>query len=82
MSIKMKTSSGTTASLAEVGEYVYRITDLNASSSRYGNCEKCGMPVSSVYYIVEGRIYEPGEITHANCRSLFGHKECCESLMR
>lgn len=38
-------------------EYRYRITSLDASSSKYGPCEVCGKHATEVFYQVEEMAY-------------------------
>lgn len=62
--------------LPSVGSYVYRIKNTGFASDRYGNCERCGKHCSEVFYQVEGRVFEPGQVTHLECNNLFGHETC------
>jgi hypothetical protein len=63
-------------------EYHYKITQMHASSDRYGPCEVCREFVSDVYYLSESCKRSNNHFTQLNCKSLFGHKECLDGAMR
>lgn len=72
-------------------EYRYNLRSTGHSSDRYGNCEVCNTRCSDVFIQVEEVQYEipeekgnPPKIswTRADCKTLFGHKECLESKQR
>lgn len=69
-------ADGAFGALPEIGRYVYRIRALRDSSAKFGPCEICGGHVTQIHYQVEGRVYEAGEVTHHECKNLFGHERC------
>jgi len=59
--------------------YLYRLTNTNESSQKYGECEVCGKHVSEVFSQQEERSYQfegRERWTQHKCHCLFGHKEC------
>ncbi|WP_125154492.1 hypothetical protein [Clostridium rectalis] len=69
--------------------YKYRISSLQASSSKYGKCKCCGKHVSEVFLQDEARYlkYEENEeidngYTCHRCNNYVGHKECLEAKRR
>ena len=66
-------------------KYHYTITQLDAGSAKYGNCEICHSHVDTAYFQIETVEYEvldPGQdnphiaLTQYGCDSHFGHKQC------
>lgn len=73
-------SKGKTWTLS--GDYRYSIKDTGFNSQRLGNCEVCHGRCDNVYIQSEQRQYVNGW-THHECKdTLFGHKECLESVRR
>jgi len=58
----------------------YRLTKMNKSSARYGNCEICGKHVADVYLqSVEHESSYGGWIQGIRT---FGHEECLKSIRK
>ena len=62
--------------------YRYKISQMHASSDKYGMCEVCGKSVTDVYYQSEARQMAGGRWTHLGCKALFGHSKCLEGARR
>lgn len=70
--------------------YKYKLSTTNKNSADYGNCEVCGKHCTEVFHQTEERQYtieRDNTIIHEGytqnqCKNLFGHKECLESLRR
>jgi len=60
--------------ITEIGKMRYRLSCLNASSAKYGNCEICKNHVSEVFLQTSSEEYKPG--SYAERESFFGHKDC------
>lgn len=67
--------------------YHYHISSTNNNSSKYGNCQICGKPVSEVFIQSEQKEYinlegEKG-LTYYKCAPhFFGHEHCLKSVRR
>jgi len=62
--------------------YRYRLTQLHATSDKYGNCEICGEFVADVHYQSEARRTLRGTWTHVGCHNPFGHFNCLMDARR
>ena len=64
--------------------FVYRMSNCNAGSDKYGVCECCGKPVGTTHLLSQYKVYDhEGEkrTTSHGCRgTVFGHKECLAKL--
>lgn len=58
----------------------YRLIKMNASSSKYGNCEICGKPVADIYLLTMEHESSYGGWTYGI--STFGHEECLMGIRR
>lgn len=68
----MTTTDTTTA------KYIYRLSDMQAGSAKYGFCEICDKHCDSVYLQSKEKISSYGAPIHAG--STFGHKSCLEGI--
>lgn len=68
----MTTTDTTTA------KHIYRLSDTQAGSAKYGPCEICGKHCDSVYLQRKEKISTYGFPIHAG--SAFGHKSCLEGI--
>lgn len=66
--------------------YRYKLSSLNESSNRYGNCDVCGKHASEMFIQTEEKEYTRPDgnkgWTQHECHQLFGHKECLENKRR
>jgi hypothetical protein len=66
-------------------KYRYTMKNTGGSSTKYGPCEVCGKRAAEVWSLQEERAYKICEVegwTQADCKSMFGHKECLEASKR
>lgn len=69
--------------------YVYRIRSTGETSAKFGACMVCAEYVSDVHLQVEGVTFmadhgdvEHLAVTHHECKTLFGHRECLVGARR
>jgi len=64
--------------------HAYRLKNTGASSDKYGCCEVCGKPASTIFHLTGMRRYTRHDgsesLTFHNCPDAFGHKECLSAI--
>lgn len=56
--------------------YRYDLSSTGQSSHKYGPCTVCHKHCSEVFRQSEEREFAPGEWTHYQCHTHYGHEEC------